>query len=34
VLRRRCGPPPLRPPTVVREVDHHTEGIADRRGSD
>jgi hypothetical protein len=34
VLRRMCGPPPMRPPTVVREVDHHTEGIADRRGAD
>ncbi len=34
MLRRTCGPPPLRPPMVVREVDHHTERIADRRGSD
>ena len=34
VLRRSCGPPPLRPPTVVREVDHHAERVADRRGSD
>ena len=34
MLRRAWEPPPLRPPTVVREVDHHPKRIADRRRSD